>query len=364
MTKANQHFVPRVYLKRWSPNATKNVFYYKKNDISVGEQRNVGSILYKRHTYTVAFYDYFILDYMPEVKKDFLRQIENILNRYDATVFIDNTEINIKNISSLSKALSAVENWEFRKKGNTEKFAPKKAIMENIKKIHSYKLETALDDYIEKKWNNILDDFIFELKIHYFCKVDDEDIPVSATTIEGIVSILLLFMCRNPSFDCHGIFPWIEQMLSSILLEGAKNEEQKKCVNDFLDRQMRGAWLSQVYKALFEDDTSFFIQCLNRIKESCQVTIMHSPENNGSFITSDNPAFLFDCKVTELNYNAIYFPLTPQYLLMIGKGQPSSLNKVNIKTLSNKGVRKFNNIIFSKAKESIISNKKSLSFIL
>lgn len=364
MAKANQHFVPRVYLKRWSPNGNKNVFYFEKSNMSVGEPRNVASILYERHTYTITFDDFFVLDFMPEVNQDFLLQINNVLDRYGATIFIEDTEVNINNTNSLSKALHTVDDWEFRKKEDVNKLAPKKAIIENIKQIRSYRLETALDDYVEKKWNEILDSFISEIERGYFLRIDNEDITVTTATIEGIISILLLFMCRNPSFDCQGIFPSIENTLLNIFLESAESEKERQEIYAFVGEQKRGAWLSQVYKALFNNDISFFQQYFNGIKEHCQVTVMRCPENSGSFLTSDNPAFSFVCNVTKANYNAIYFPLTPQYLLLIGKGQPNALDKIYVKTVTNKGVRSFNKIILSKARDSIVSNRKYLGFIL
>lgn len=53
MAKGNQHFVPRVYLKRWSPQGNSSVFYFEKPDLNIGQPRNVMSVLYNRHTYTI-----------------------------------------------------------------------------------------------------------------------------------------------------------------------------------------------------------------------------------------------------------------------------------------------------------------------
>ena len=78
MPTRNQHFVPRVYLKRWSPKNNENVFYYKKSNLEIGEPRNVTSILFKRHTYTITFESYFTLDHMPKIKEDFAEQIREI----------------------------------------------------------------------------------------------------------------------------------------------------------------------------------------------------------------------------------------------------------------------------------------------
>lgn len=364
MAKGNQHFVPRVYLKRWSPQGNNSVFYFEKPDLSIGEPRNVMSILYNRHTYTVTFDLYYILEYMPKVKIDFAKQINKILKNYDALAFNNRLALETDELLCNAHNLSEIDQWVFKKKSDISCLAPKKAILNNIKGIKSYIIETSLDDFVEKKWNIILDEFIAEIETGYANKIGDEDIVVDASTIEGIVSILLLFMCRNPQFDCQGIFPSIESALTVLLMEHSSDEVNKEEIYKYIKEQIKGAWLSQVYKALFNNDVSFFSEYFKMIKEHCQITLLRCPKNNGAFITSDNPAFSYVNNVTRANYNAIYFPLTPQYLLLIGKGQPNSLNKIDFKTVSNKGVKTFNKIILSKAYTSIVSNKKYLGYII
>jgi len=364
VAKRKQHFIPEVYLKRWSHCGNDSVYYYKKSDLSIGNPRNVSTILLERHTYTVTYDDFFTLDYMPKIKQDFTKQINEILHTYNAIAFYNSQQLNTDELLMFPENLGNIDKWVFKKADNIEKLAPKKAIIANIKEIRSYVLENALDDYIEKKWNSLLDTFIEQIETGYNLRIADEDIVVKTDTIEGIISTLLLFVCRNPQFDCQGIFPRIENVLLSLLLESAENIEQEQEIREFIDGHMRGAWLSQIYKALFNNDISFFRQYFLSIKKRCQVTVMKCSNENGSFITSDNPAFPFVNFVTKANYNAIYFPLTPNYLLVIGNGQKNSLNKIDIKVLTNEGIRRFNGIILSKANEAIISNKKYLGFIV
>lgn len=364
LAKGNQHFVPRVYLKRWSPQGNENVFYFEKPDLSIGKPRNVMSILYNRHTYTINFDLYYVLDYMPEVKADFTRQMLFILQKYNAIALYNDIALYTKEQLFDAHNLGSIDKWEFRKKDDISCLAPKKAILNNIKEIRSYVIETSLDDFVEKKWNDILDKFISEVETGYKNRIGDEDIAVDNSTIEEIVSIMLLFMCRNPKFDCQGIFPSIENVLIDLLANYTSDETTKKEIQQYVEKQIRGAWLSQVYKALFNNDVSFFNEYFTKIKERCQVTVLYCPESNGAFITSDNPSFAYVNNVTKANYNAIYFPLTPQYLLLIGKGQPNALDKIDVKTVTNKGVRAFNKIILSKAHSSIVSNQKYLGYII
>lgn len=364
LAKGNQHFVPRVYLKRWSPQGNDSVFYFEKPNLSIGKPRNVMSILYNRHTYTITFDLYYVLDYMPEVKADFMKQMITILQNYNALAFNGDVALDTKELLCDAHNLCSIDKWEFRKKNDISCLAPKKAILNNIKEIRSYIIETSLDDFVEKKWNDILAEFISEIEIGYANKIGDEDITVDNSIIEEIVSILLLFMCRNPKFDCQGIFPSIGNLLIDLLTNHTSDETPKENIQHYVDEQIRGAWLSQVYKALFNNDVSFFSEYFRKIKEQCQITLLYCPESNGAFITSDNPAFAYVNNVTKANYNAIYFPLTPQYLLLIGKGQPNSLNKIDVKTVTNKGVKSFNKIILSKSYTSIVSSKKYLGYII
>lgn len=364
MAKGNQHFVPRVYLKRWSPQGNNSVFYFEKPDLHIGQPRNVMSILYNRHTYTITFDMYYVLDYMPEVKTDFTKQIIEILHKYNAVAYYNGIALDNDELLCSSHNLCSIDEWEFKKKNDISLLAPKKAILENIKQIRSYRIETALDDFVEKKWNGILDKFISDIETGYANRISDEDITVELSVIEEIISILLLFMCRNPSFDCHGIFPSLENILIDMLLRGTSDDVDKGEIYQYVKEQIRGAWLSQVYKALFNNDVSFFSEYFRKIKEYCQVTILCCPESNGAFLTSDNPAFSFVSYVTKANYNAIYFPLSPKYLLLIGKGQKNALDKIDVKTVTNKGLKSFNSIILSKATASIVSNKKYLGYII
>lgn len=99
------------------------------------------------------------------------------------------------------------------------------------------------------------------------------------------------------------------------------------------------------------------------MQKRCQLVLLRCPEENGSFITSDNPAFIFMNKVMRQNRNGFYIPLTPQYLLLIGKGR-DNIGSVDVHTITNQGVKFYNNIILSKATNAIVSNKKYLGYIL
>lgn len=145
-----------------------------------------------------------------------------------------------------------------------------------------------------------------------------------------------------------------------MLRQNASDEVDNEEIEQYVKEQIRGARLSQIYKALINNDESFFSMYLSKIKECCQIIVLRCNDNDSAFLTSDNPVFF----TSKVNYNAIYFPLTPKYLLLIGEGQTKSFDKINIKTVTNKGVKSFNKIILSKANTGVISNKNNLRYIL
>lgn len=100
------------------------------------------------------------------------------------------------------------------------------------------------------------------------------------------------------------------------------------------------------------------------MQESCQIMLFKCWENQGSFITSDNPAFSNKSFVESDNFNAIICPLTPEYLVMILKGENKSLNNVNFRRAGNTLIKKLNTIILNHTKETIVSDCKNLGHIL
>ena len=87
-------------------------------------------------------------------------------------------------------------------------------------------------------------------------------------------------------------------------------------------------------------------------------------ENQGTFITSDKPAFEHISLVEATNFNSIICPLTPKYLMMVMKGESNSLRNVNFRRANNQLIRKLNNIILNNSQNAIVSDCKHLGYIL
>ena len=89
MPTTHQHFVPRAYLKAWETRVSNSqeplkkfdgVYVFKGNETK-GEGITTKNVLWSQSLYTVKYSDYhYIHGKYPEVDKDFLSGIHNILD--------------------------------------------------------------------------------------------------------------------------------------------------------------------------------------------------------------------------------------------------------------------------------------------
>ena len=93
------------------------------------------------------------------------------------------------------------------------------------------------------------------------------------------------------------------------------------------------------------------------ILSNCQMILFRRNGEARSFVTSDNPAFSHVSFVERENSNGLYFPLTPDYLLMIVKGS-GGIEIIDYRYADNDTVRKINQKIASHKNEKLISNQR------
>ena len=171
-----------------------------------------------------------------------------------------------------------------------------------------------------------------------------------------------LMMCRNPKFDLLGIFKWMENdILKPVFAQWQNDTESTKAI----DELMRGLWLSQIYKGLFNFGNGFVNSFVSSAMSSLGVLILRTRnKSEGSFITSDNPVAFHSLKIEATNRNGIYFPLTPEFLLFLGKRSEGEIEDVLFRTVGNDDIKRINQIILSSSSESIVSVSKHLGYIL
>lgn len=237
--------------------------------------------------------------------------------------------------------------------------APEYSILSDIKAINSYVLEVALDDVVEKKWDSYLEKFITQMEETAPLNGVDGIRQIELEVVFEVVKMILFLICRNPEFDFLGIFPALKNFFLSLL--PGDNEGLKK---DFMDKQMDGVWLKELYNGLFGIPKGYIHTLKTTAQDRFQIVLFKVWEDQGSFISSDTPAFEHISLVEAKNFNSIICPLTPQYLLMLMNGERNSLRDVDFRRADNDLIKRFNRIILSHAQNAIVSDHKHLGYIL
>lgn len=370
MTIKRQHYVPKAYLKNWETQVTskkepnkkfEGIYYYKKNDLTTGDGRNRDSILWLPRLYNVDYDLSFIIPSCPVIEKDYIKKIEEKLKERQVNAYFGGKLL--KTQKDLTNNFFKLTEWEFRHKQYPSNLAKKTAILNSIKQINSYVIENALDDVVEKKWQKSLNDFIYQMENTIPLNGVDEIRQINENTVLEIVKIVIFLMCRNPEFNCLGIFPAIKRIVLDNLPEATDLKGQKER-EDFIQNQMDALWLVEIYKGLFNVQSGYFHTLKKTAQSSLQIMLYKCWENQGAFITSDKPAFEHISLVEATNLNSIICPLTPQYLIMLMKGEGKSLRNVNFRRANNELIRKLNTIILNHSQNAIVSNYKHLGHIL
>lgn len=360
MATKNQHYVPRVYTKAWETTVYSikepkkpftGVYYYNKSDLSVGDGRNKGTILAANHTYTIDFNYTFILSKCREIRIEFAEKIKAILSERNIKAYYSGNVLTSRN--AISTWLPYLEEWTFYNADST--LASKKSVINAIKEVRSYCLEDKFGAYVETRWESILQTFLAPLP-----KVDgrgqiEYSFPVSQAVID-MLDMVALMMCRNPAFDLLGIFPW----LKNDILAPVFSQYGDTVGADII---MRGCWLTEIYKGLYSK-TGFVNTFLSSAVSGLGIMVFRvANQDEGSFITSDNPVVYHKLLVEASNHNGIYFPLTPQFLLFLGKRSDGNVNDAIFRTVCNKDIQRINRIILNGAESSIVSKERRLGYI-
>lgn len=181
--------------------------------------------------------------------------------------------------------------------------------------------------------------------------------------IKDMLDMTALMMCRNPSFDLFGLYSFVgNKLLNPVFSQWGNADEAQKAT----EQMIRGLWLTEIYRGLFNHKNGFTSEFLSQGLTNLGIIIFRiATETDGSFITSDNPVvFQKMCVTTNRCPNGIYFPLTPQFLLFLGKRTEGTINDVIFRTVGNNDVREINRVILNGAQKAIVSTNKHLGYIL
>lgn len=375
MPTKKQHFVPRVYMKAWETQVENSQEPQKKftgvyvcNSSNIVDGANRNSVLWKPHLYTIGFKYSYICKSCPKVKQEFVNMIyEYLMNSGKQPIYGEYGYSIIKTRKSIDKHFYDVMDWDFYyDNGNVAK---KTSIQNQIEAMNSYLLETTFDDFFEKRWENIFTDFIDSVHngvpVGIGCseRVIPEDVAVN------MLSAFFIMLCRNPRFDAMGVYSNIKNRILYPVLSSMcqSNDEDNIETNiegkEYADELMTGIWFSELYKMFFKNTGGFYHNVVNIAMDGCQMILFETYSGAGSFITSDNPAFEHKSAVERNNSNGMIFPITPNYLVFIAKGN-EAINIVDHRFANNETIKHFNRIIAQYKTDSLILNQKDITSLL
>lgn len=358
MATKKQHFVPRVYIKAWEttvenskePNKKfQGVYVFSKED-AIGDGKTKESILWKPHLYTIKFNQLYMAKYCPKVFNFYVNAVYDAMaNNQPAPVYGKFGRSIICTKDSIRKHLMDIEQWDFYYENDDE--AKKKAILNRINDIRCYLLEESFDSCYEARWEQIRDVFIKEVTNNLPTSIGGDEKYISEKSANDMLEFFFMMLCRNPSFSAMGIYYWINDLLRS-----AYGDIEE------VDKMMDALWFSELYRMIYKNTGGFYHNIINMALKSCKFVLFEA-RNEAEFITSDSPAFQNNCRVLSVNKNGYIFPLTPKYMLFIGKGE-DDIRLVAHQYANEKTVKNFNRLIRSNCDSIIIGTKKQLYNLL
>lgn len=160
-----------------------------------------------------------------------------------------------------------------------------------------------------------------------------------------MLSTFLVMLCRNPRFDAMDVYSNIkDRILYPVLTSICKCKDEVGAYvegKEYADELMTGIWYSELYKMFFKNTGGFYHNVVKTAMDGCQMILFEIYSGAGSFITSDNPAFEHKSTVEENNSNGMIFPITPNYLVFIAKGN-DGINIVHHRFANNETIKHFN----------------------
>lgn len=381
VAKRKQHYVPQVYLKAWETqvetlkdpdNKFKGVYTFECSS-GIGDGANKASILWMSQLYTIRFEHRYICTSCPRVLNYFVERIYNLMRvETDKPVYAKFGYSIIKTKASIRKHFFDIDDWQFYyDNGNLGK---QKAIMNKICALNCYILETEFDDFFEKQWESVRTSFVQEVKRAIPKTLNSSERIISMSVANKMLSFFFVMLCRSPYFTAMGFYERIKRNLlypsfESMFLNatgdetrGIVTEDTKHIISDahsYVDGIFEGIWMSELYRILFGGSGGFYYNILDHVRDGCQLILFETEQGADHFITSDNPAFENRLMITTENWNGFIFPLTPEYLVLIGKGG-DALNMVDYRIARAETVKKLNQIIANNKKNTVIADRKHL----
>lgn len=362
MSTKQQHFVPQVYMKAWEttvetiaePSKKFTGVYTFVDGQSIGNGANRDSILWEPRLYTIRFNYSYISKSCPLVQKYFVDQIFDLMQNCEpAPVYAKLNYVIIKTKNSIRDHLYDIDNWDFYYLDG--RLARKKGILNRIYELNCYILENAFDSFFENAWENTCYRFIDETKNGTPIAYGKSERRINKCIAVSMLKFVFMMLCRNPKFDAMGIYTRVKDRVLYPAFEGNKQAS---------DEIMTGVWYSELYSMFFKQSGGFFHYTVPYVMGNCQMILFEAYNGEGNFLTSDNPSIKHISAVTRENLNGFIFPITPKYLIFIGRGEPDAIDIVDYRYANKEVIQQFNRIIVSNKISMVISNKREIDSLV
>lgn len=362
-----QHFVPRTYLKAWETQVTSDTdptmhftgIYSFDSEDDVGHGVTTKSILWQSYLYTVGIEQSCIFERCPKIFTDFVNQVYRAIREREGGPVYGKLDYSvIKTKSSIRKHFRDIDRWEFYR--DNGELARTNAIRNEMRSIRSNVLEEGFSNKFESSWASVLHQFISEMHSPSSGILGKSERHISSESAEAMLSFFFMMLCRNPRFNCMGIYDVIANLLRSTFEEP---EAQNETGNDVAREMIHDLWLVELYRMIYGGARGFYHSALNAATLRLQMVLFEAYDDAGQFITNDNPAFQHYSIPEAQSMNGYVFPLSPKYLLFICRGDAPT-NIVDMRFADHKVVAYFNQAIYRNRTQKAISNFKDLSKLL
>lgn len=330
------HLIPRTYLSSWEHN--KGTLYVKYRDETIKE-RNKDKI-----AYVTDFHSIFVD--MPICTKEDTDKIFECLSNYtveyNGKIVTDTLELN--------KIYYDFENWKItRQDGST--VVNKKRLKNDIECVKIRDIETLWGTKYENGWNDLKE------KIECAILSASTDI-IPAFEKENLMKFYTAMDWRGfkNNKQLNDMFNWLcNDVLQFNEIEIPENERKLPMIKNAAD-ELKHSYLLKQYREFFNNDGVIYKNAMANL----QYTSFHFLVADGiaSFITSDNPAFVFNCANGK---HMGIMPITSKILLLQGK-DTDKCNEYSITHVGDDEVKLYNNIIRDNSVEFVIMDKPNGNF--
>lgn len=286
-----QHYVPRTYLEAWENNRRRLHAFVKETDREF--YKLTSEFLGENDFYTLKFDDDLVLSDADRL------EIYGALLNYEIT--LENNKL--ESLFDISANFYRFDEWELISKDgsnfdreNLKKEIQKKRILDIEKGWHK----------IEGEWNSLRHEIIktMNAKSH------------NLTLKDGRRLITYITSQKSRNLSKKQEYRGLIDSILSFLKEGMKLDEYNKIIDEFAE-----AYFLKTIRKYQDGDTESLILKEENLMMNLHIVLYRTTAGK-KFLTSDNPVFtILDKKFYKGKHAGLYFPITPDLLVFLHRGE-------------------------------------------